>query len=69
MFGVQVVVIQLFPKLAGEAVQAETPVGPVVIGAGQVVVIQPFPDAAAAAAQVATGTFVVTTGAGQVVVM
>jgi hypothetical protein len=47
------------PELAAAAVQEETPVGPVVIAAGQVVVVQLFPEAATAAVQVATGTFVV----------
>ena len=35
----QVVAVQLLPLLAATAVQADTPVGPVVIGAGQVVVV------------------------------
>jgi hypothetical protein len=47
------------PAFAAEAVQLDTPVGPVVIGAGQVVVVQLLPELAAAAVQVSTGTFVV----------
>ena len=39
--------------------QLETPVGPVVTGAGQVVVVQLLPALAVAAVQVATGTLVV----------
>ena len=69
LFGVQVVVVQELPDEAALPVHDDTPVGPVVTGAGQVVVVQLLPAAAAAAVQVATGTLVVTTGAGQVVVV
>jgi len=39
LFGVQIVAVQLLPAAAAAAVQEETKVGPVVIGAGQVKVV------------------------------
>lgn len=48
----QVVVVQLFAAFAEAAAQLETPVGPVVTGAGQVVVVQPLPALAAEAVHV-----------------
>jgi len=68
LFGVQMVVVQL-GEVPADGVHDATPVGPVVIGAGQVVVVQLLPAAAAAAVQLATGTLVVVIGAGQVVVV
>ena len=66
LFGVQVVVVQALPEVGPEAVQLDTPVGPVVIGAGQVVVVQLLPEVGPEAVHEDTGTLVVTSG-GQVV--
>ena len=62
----QVVVVQLLPKLGLAVAQLDTPVGPVVIGAGQVVVVQLLPDVGPETVHEDTGWFGVTS-VGQVV--
>lgn len=52
LFGVHVVVTQLLPEAAAAATQFCTPVGPLVIAAGQVTLVQLLPTKAAEAVQV-----------------
>jgi len=62
----QVVVVQRLPAVGPEPAQLDTPVGPVVTGAGHVVVVQLLPEVGPEAAHDDTGVLV-RTSVGQVV--
>jgi hypothetical protein len=55
LFGVQEVVTQLLPTDADDATHDATPVGPVVMAAGQVIVTKLLAAAAVCGVHVATG--------------